>query len=100
MSEPEAVRQVVLKNLLGLHMRPAQGLMELAQTFACEVYVIRGEDEVNGKSILGLTGLGAECGTELVIRCAGAGAEHAAQALAEYVERMPETFDEERVEPS
>ncbi len=100
MSEPEAVRHVALKNLLGLHLRPARGLMELAQTFACEVRVTCGEDEVNGKSVTGLVLLAAECGQSLTIRCAGTDAEQAAGALADYVERMPETFQEERVEPA
>ena len=74
--------------------------MELAQSFQSDVFVICGETEVNGKSILGLTTLGAECGSSLVIRCAGSDAEQATEALAAYIEAMPETFEEERVEPS
>lgn len=100
MSEPEAVRQAILKNLLGLHMRPAQGFMEAAQAFSCEVSVRRGDDEVNGKSIMGLVQLAAECGQTLEIRCVGQDAQQAAIALAEYVEKMPETFEEERVDPA
>ncbi len=99
MSEPTAERTAVLKNLLGLHMRPAQGFMERAQSFACEVSVTCGEQTINGKSIMGLVQLAAECGQTLRIGCTGEGAREAADALAEFVEQMPETFDEQCVEP-
>lgn len=100
MSEREARCEVVLKNLLGLHVRPARAFMELAQRFESEVFVTSGETEVNGKSILGLTTLGAECGALLIIRCVGADADEAAADLAAFLEQIPESFGEERVEPA
>ena len=41
--------------------------------------------EVNGKSIMGVMMLAAECGSEITIRANGADAEEAVQALAELV---------------
>ena len=93
----EARRTVFVKNLHGLHMRPAKGFMEEAKKFTCDVFVAVDGSEVNGKSILGLATLGAECGQGLEIRCVGEDAEAAADYLAAYVERFPEMFEEERI---
>jgi phosphocarrier protein len=101
----EVVKDVVLKNLHGLHVRPAKGFMEEARKFSCDVFVSvhtggfddEGE-EVNGKSILGLATLGAQCGQALLIRCVGDDAQQACDHLAQYVEAFPENFEEERVE--
>jgi len=41
--------------------------------------------EVNGKSIMGVMMLAAECGSSIIIRAAGADADRAVEALAELV---------------
>jgi phosphotransferase system HPr (HPr) family protein len=94
----ETFQTVVLKNLHGLHMRPAKGLMEEARRFNSDVFIGLNGNEVNGKSILGLATLGAACGQELEIRCVGDDADEACKHLSDYVAKFPENFDEERVE--
>ncbi|QGP91537.1 PTS HPr component phosphorylation site [Neomoorella glycerini] len=42
--------------------------------------------EANGKSILAVMGLGAKCGTELVIRAEGEDADRALATLVELVQ--------------
>ncbi len=82
---------MTLKNKYGLHMRPAHRFMELANTYPCEVRVRQGERTVNGKSILDLTTLGAQCGTDIEIICSGADADECAEALSRFLEQLAET---------
>ena len=91
----EVVRNVVLRNKYGLHMRPAHRFMELANQYACSVRVRMGKREVSGKSILDLTTLGAASGTKLEILCCGKDAEDCAAALGRFIEDLPELYAEE-----
>lgn len=77
-----ARRRVVVVNAYGLHMRPAGKFVALANTFRSEVRVDSGEATVNGKSILDMVGLAAECGTALDLEARGPDAEAALDALA------------------
>ena len=84
MGEEQAVarRRVVIVNAYGLHMRPAGKFVGLANSFSSEVRVDSGEAKVNGKSILDMVGLAAECGTTLDLEARGPDAEAALVALA------------------
>jgi phosphocarrier protein HPr len=77
-----ARRQVEIVNALGLHLRPADKFVRLAHRFQSEVRVIHEGHEFNGKSILDLTTLAAECGTRLELEARGPDAEAAIEALA------------------
>src|SRR5206468_12537356 len=64
--DPHVVRrQVEITNAYGLHLRPADKFVTLANQFRAEVRVHYKGKEYNGKSILELTTLAAECGTKL-----------------------------------
>ena len=91
----EPLRQTVaIKNPHGFHMRPMAAFVETANRFPCNIAVLRADREsVNGKSMLGLMGLNAPEGTELVIEVSGPRADEALQALVEIFER---NFDEEQ----
>ncbi len=79
---PVARRQVEITNSLGLHMRPADKFVKLALQFQAEIRVHHLGNEYNGKSILDLTSLAAECGTRLDLEARGPDAENAIEALA------------------
>jgi phosphocarrier protein len=83
----QEVRTVQIVNRAGLHARPAAEFVKLAGAFASEVWVAKDGVDVNGKSILGVLMLAAEHGSELTIRCVGADASTAAEALADLVSR-------------
>ncbi len=85
----ESVRQTVsITNPQGFHMRPMAAFVEAANKFPCAVTVLRaGKEPVNGKSMLGLLGLNAPEGTELVIEVKGPSAAEALQALVGVLER-------------
>jgi phosphocarrier protein len=78
-------RQVEIVNPLGLHLRAAEKFVHLALQFQTEVRVHHGAKTVDGKSILDLATLAAECGTRLELEASGQDAEAALDALAELV---------------
>ena len=94
-----ARRQVEVTNSLGLHMRPANKFVELALKYQSEIRVLYNGNEFNGKSILDLTSLAAECGTRLDLEARGPDADEAIEALAVLVsERFHEDENGESIE--
>ncbi len=79
-------QKFVIKNKLGLHARPAAMFVKLANTFQSEIWVEFEEDEVNGKSIMGLMMLAAPSGSEIYVSAKGEDAEVALVALGNLVE--------------
>ena len=75
----EATAPIV--NRLGLHARPAAEFVKIANRFTAQIAVRKDDLEVNGKSIMGMMMLAAECGSALVIRADGDDAEQAVAAL-------------------
>lgn len=78
-------RTVELINRLGLHARAASKFVEQASRFQAEIRVRHNDEEVNGKSILGLLLLAAPCGSKLTISAEGEDAEQALAALTQLV---------------
>ena len=79
------VREVPIVNSLGLHARPAAEFVKIANRFRSAVAVRKDAMEVNGKSIMGMMMLAAECGSALTIRADGDDAEAALAALSDLV---------------
>ena len=77
---------VTVSNQLGLHARAAAKLVQLASSFDCVVEVTRDGREVNAKSIMGVMMLAASCGSELLLRTAGADETEALKAISELIE--------------
>jgi len=92
--DPVARRQVEITNALGLHLRPADKFVKLAHQFQAEIRVYYRGHEFNGKSILDLTSLAAECGSRLELEARGPDAEDAIAALAELVSAQFHETDE------
>ena len=96
-----ARRQVEITNALGLHLRPADKFVRVAHRFQSEIRVFVDGQSINGKSILDLTTLAAECGTRLDLEARGPDAEAAIEALAELVlARFYETEEGQDKDPS
>ncbi len=74
-------RTAPIVNRLGLHARPAAEFVKIANRFPAHIVVRKDDLEVNGKSIMGMMMLAAECGSALVIRADGDDAEQAVDAL-------------------
>ncbi len=85
MSDSEK-KTYTIKNKLGLHARAASQFVQLANKFTSEVFVSKGEQEVNGKSIMGILILAASKGTEVGIRAEGPDAGVAVASLGELID--------------
>jgi phosphocarrier protein len=73
-------REIIVKNKQGLHARPAALFVQVANKFDARITVRRDEEEVNGKSIMGILMLGAEKGSTIIIEADG---EDASAAILE-----------------
>ena len=78
-------REATIVNPLGLHARPAAQLVKLASSFSANIEIAKDEMAVNGKSIMGVMMLAAECGSTIRLKADGADAEQALDALAQMV---------------
>jgi len=77
---------LVVKNALGIHARPAATLAKRASEFESEIYIKYDGNRVNAKSIMGLLTLGAAHGSRLVASCKGPDAAEALAAVREVFE--------------
>ncbi|HVT41193.1 MAG TPA: HPr family phosphocarrier protein [Gemmatimonadaceae bacterium] len=75
-------RQVTVTNRHGIHARPAAAIVKAAARFTSDITLVRDGLEVNGKSIMGVMMLAAECGASVTVRADGADAEPALDELA------------------
>jgi phosphocarrier protein len=75
-------RRVTVVNAHGIHARPAAEIVKTAARFTSHIMLEKDGLEVNGKSIMGVMMLAAECGSEVRIRADGIDAEAAIAAIA------------------
>ena len=85
-------RQIEIINKLGLHARAAAKFVTLASGFESEVQVALKDNQVNGKSIMGIMMLAAAKGTQLDLVVEGPD-EH--EAIEKLCELIADRFDEE-----
>ena len=81
-----AERSVQIVNKYGLHARPAAEIVKAAARFKSDITIVRDDLEVNGKSIMGVMMLAAECGATLSLRADGPDAEEALGAIVRLIE--------------
>jgi len=86
MADTVIERHATIVNQDGLHARPAAQIVRLAASFTCDIELSKDGMDVNGKSIMGVMMLAAECGSGIRIRATGDDAEQAVEALAALVE--------------
>jgi phosphocarrier protein len=74
-------RVVTITNKNGLHARPAAAIVKTASAFRSQITIRRDDLEVNGKSIMGVMMLAAECGASILLRADGDDADQLIDAL-------------------
>jgi phosphocarrier protein HPr len=79
-------RSVTIVNKNGLHARPAAEIVKTAAKFRADITLVRDELEVNGKSIMGVMMLAAECGATILLRADGPDEQQAVDAIAQLIE--------------
>lgn len=75
-------KEATVKNRTGLHARPAAVFVQVANKYDSEITIIKDDQEVNGKSIMGILMLAAEKGSRITIVADGNDAQEAADELA------------------
>ena len=83
---------ITIINRAGIHARPAAVLVQVAKDFSANIFLEKGQDRINAKSIMGILTLGATYGTELKIIAEG---EDEKQAVAAIVHLFETKFEEE-----
>lgn len=77
--------EMTISNRLGLHLRPAQQLVQTVLQFSSSVHIDKDGQRVNAKSIMGLLTLAAAHDTRIVVLCDGEDAEAALAAVRELI---------------
>lgn len=78
--------EVTIKNKAGLHARPSSLFVQTASKYDSDVTVIFEDEEINGKSIMGLMLLAAEEGRVLTLECSGEDEDEMIADLIDLVE--------------
>ncbi len=69
----------------GIHMRPSMDIVEEAVKYDSDIVIVKGDLEVNAKSMMEVSMLAALKGEELIIRASGEDEEKAVEALEELI---------------
>ena len=77
--------ELTIPNEEGLHARPAAKFVKLANQFSSDIWVEKDDEEINGKSIMGLMMLAAAKGYVIRVSAEGEDAETALERISELV---------------
>lgn len=86
-------KQLVVQNKMGIHARPAAMIVRIANTFPGEIWVEKDDEQINGKSIMGLMMLAAGNGSRLTFQTEGH-REEAERVLNELENLFVRRFEE------
>jgi phosphocarrier protein len=84
-------RDIEIRNKLGLHARAAAKLVHVAARFRSDIKIRKGEEEVDGKSILGILLLAAGRGSAITVKADGEDEAVAVDAIQALIDAK---FDE------
>ena len=84
-------KELVVLNKMGIHARPAAMVVRITNKFTAEVFVEKDDEQVNGKSIMGLMMLAAGRGSKVKFIATG---DDAAAMLSEIEALFARKFDE------
>lgn len=87
-----STKELTVVNKKGIHARPAAMFVKTANRFACDIFVEKDGEKINGKSIMGLMMLAAGPGSKLTIHASGA---EGPAAIAEIEALVKRKFDED-----
>ncbi len=73
--------ELVISNKLGLHARAAAKLTQLAGRYQSDIYISRGAQRVNAKSIMGVMMLAAGLGVTVKVDAQGEDQDRALQEI-------------------
>lgn len=87
----QLIKELLVQNKMGIHARPAAMIVRITNKYKADVFVEKDEEQVNGKSIMGLMMLAAGKGSKVKFMATGA---DATQMLDELEQLFARKFDE------
>lgn len=90
-SENKLARELVVQNKMGIHARPAAMIVRVTNKSSADVLVEKDDEEVNGKSIMGLMMLAAGKGSKVRFSTTG---DDGLAMLEELEQLFARKFDE------
>ncbi len=78
-------KKLTVLNKLGIHARPAAQFVRSASRFKADVTVVKDDESVDGKSIMGLMMLAVGCGAVITVTVDGPDEEQSMEALESLV---------------
>ncbi len=78
-------KTVTVTNKLGLHARPSALLVRAATKYRSEFFIEKDGTKVNGKSIMGVMMLAAECGSTLQLIADGVDENYLLEEITEMI---------------
>ena len=75
--------ELTVSNKMGIHARPAAMIVRVANKYGADVMVEKENEQVNGKSIMGLMMLAAGSGSKLRFVASGKDADKMLEEMAE-----------------
>ncbi|MEX0322156.1 MAG: HPr family phosphocarrier protein [Puniceicoccaceae bacterium] len=79
--------ELTVNNKMGIHARPAAMIVRIANKYTAEVTVEKDDEQVNGKSIMGLMMLAAGNGSTLRFSAEGSDADAMLEEMTTLFER-------------
>lgn len=83
-----AEREIVILTDHGLHARPAAQFVKKASSFKSDIVLSFKSKEINGKSILAVTSLGATKNDSITLKATGNDEEEAIECLVKFIESL------------
>ena len=87
----QLTKELVVQNKMGIHARPAAMIVRITNKFKADVFVEKDDEQVNGKSIMGLMMLAAGKGSKVKFIATG---DDGSQLLTELEALFGRKFDE------
>jgi phosphocarrier protein HPr len=87
----QLTKELVVQNKMGIHARPAAMIVRITNKFKADVFVEKDDEQVNGKSIMGLMMLAAGKGSKVKFIATG---DDGSQMLTELEALFGRKFDE------
>jgi len=79
-------RKVTIVNRAGIHARPASVMVQAIKNLNANIYLEKGMERINAKSIMGILTLLATYGTELKVIAEGEDEEKAVEIIVHLIE--------------
>ncbi len=79
----KVIMEIVIKNPQGLHALPAAMFVQTASKYSANVVLQKGDERVNGKSIMGILTLGIEQNSKVVLEADGDDADEVVTELTQ-----------------